>query len=1057
MDKTTNFAEIEIIMSNSNARNPYIIGRPITEPNKFFGRESLFQYIQDCLIQGRKIILLHGQRRIGMSSILQQIPEQITHNDFEFVNFDLQDKSTWSLGEIISSLTTEIAEHLQLENEEGDLSDNIQENLEIFSNEFLTKIYKIIGNKNLVLMLDEFDVIDESNNVNIVERASNFFSYLKSLIDTQEKLFIILVLGRYQNDLENLQNFFGNVPYQKIGLLDEISARRLICKPTQGILNYDEDAIRAILELSAGHPYFTQVICFTIFVFARTENNWKITRADVEAIVDRAIESAEAGLSWFWDGLTISEKVILSAVVEAQNNSALKENSISKVLLLYGVVETDELKKGLQQLYEKDLLDGIQPKIKIEFIRRWLEKRHALKDEINELEKIKSEEIKQILHITNEHLQQETKQVVLNNHRQILAINPNHFSTIPLLAEEYLEIGNFDEAIKLYERTYKFDPIRNKESFLKALEGYGNSLIIQKDFNQAAEQFKKVLELEPDRISAKQKLREIEAEKEADKLNSSVLVKRENALNTINNEQVNQQLSFKKLESKDVNNQRELSVKKLEPKGVNGERQLLRGSAIIGLGLIGVALYQLLSIPCQTSESNRIGFCLATSENKVMENISSGERTIFPYVVKYFNPNRKRGIEDFSQGKYSEAIVFFKQYIDGNKDDPEALIYYNNALARQKGYPISFAVVVPGENSEVIATEILRGVAQAQDKFNTNGGLNGQLLEIVIANDANNPEQAKQVATELVKMKNQSILGVIGNSSNDTIKAALITYEKAGIATISPTSTGDLSPSKESQVLFRMTPSNAAIAKRLAEYIKNSLRLNKVVIFYNKSEDSKNLSEEFINYFDKLQGRVVQNIDFTEVEQDVDEEFNTVLQYQPQAALLFPNAQDKQQISVALDITKVNAGLVSDPKKNPKLQKLAILGETALYRPGTLKDGKEAVEGLILGVPWFSSAPETKVFVETAKQKWGKTVTWRTAMSYDATQALIKALSAKPSRSTILQNLRQINIKARDTSGYPLKFTEDGERQNKPILLKVEKGKFQLLPEAQKQQPQEKK
>ncbi|MFN6535343.1 MAG: ABC transporter substrate-binding protein [Nostoc sp. EkiNYC01] len=1017
-------------MSNSTARNPYIIGRPITEPNKFFGRESLFQYIQDCLIQGRKVILLHGQRRIGMSSILQQIPKQIIHDDLVFINFDLQDKSTWSLGEILNSLSTEIAEQLEFEDEGLPLSDNLGESTDIFLNQFLPVIQNKLADKSLVLMLDEFDVVDDIDNINIVAHADNFFNYLKLLIDTQKNLYIILVLGRYQNDLENLQNFFRDVPYQKIGLLDEISARRLISKPTQGILNYDEDAIQTILELSAGHPYFTQVICFTIFVFAKTENNWKITRADVEAIVDRAIESAEGGLSWFWDGLTIPEKVILSAVVEAQNNSLLKEKSFSETLLIvlrkYGVVETDELKKGLQQLYDKDLVDGIQPRIKIKFIRHWLEKRHTLKDEINELEKINAEEIKKILNLTTEHLQQETKQYALNNYQQILAINPNHFSTIPLLAEEYLEIGNFEEAINLYERTYKFDPIRHKEIFLKALEEYGNSLIKEKAFTQAIEQFKKVLELEPDRISSKQKLREIEASN----LNSIVLVQRDN----VNNEQ---------------NLLQQLSVKRVDFRDIIGQGKLLRRVAIIScVSIIGAALYQLLLTPCPTGEPNAIGFCVATPDNTVVENISSGERTIFPYFIQDFN--RERAIGAFSQGKYDEAVGLFKKAIEANNDDPEAVIYYNNALARQKGSPVTFAVVVPGETSQVIATEILRGVAQAQDKFNANGGLNGRLLEIVIANDANNPEQAQQVAAELAKMNNQSILGVIGNSSNDTIKAALTTYQKAGIATLSPTSMGDLSQSKESQVLFRMPPSNAAIAQRLAEYVKNSLRLNKVVIFYSQSENSKNLSQEFIKYFESLQGTVVRKIDLTEVQQDVDGEFNTVLQYQPQAALLFPNAQNRQQISVALEIIKANANLISDPKKNPKLQKLIILGETTLYGSKTLKNAKEAVEGLILAVPWFGPAPQAKTFVEAAKQKWQKTVGWRTAMSYDATQALIKALSDNPSRSTILESLRQINLKAGDTSGYPLQFTEDGERQNKPILLKVEQGKFQLLPEGKK-------
>ncbi|MDF5708701.1 MAG: ABC transporter substrate-binding protein [Nostoc sp. S4] len=54
-------------------------------------------------------------------------------------------------------------------------------------------------------------------------------------------------------------------------------------------------------------------------------------------------------------------------------------------------------------------------------------------------------------------------------------------------------------------------------------------------------------------------------------------------------------------------------------------------------------------------------------------------------------------------------------------------------------------------NNYTLAQEILRGVAQAQNEFNKNNGLNGRLLEMKIANDAGQEQQAKEVAGELVK------------------------------------------------------------------------------------------------------------------------------------------------------------------------------------------------------------------------------------------------------------------------------------------------------------------
>ncbi|NES68836.1 MAG: hypothetical protein F6K24_28230, partial [Okeania sp. SIO2D1] len=47
-----------------NRRNPYIVGRSIDESKLFFGRESMFHFIEDHLSNNQQVILLHGQRRI---------------------------------------------------------------------------------------------------------------------------------------------------------------------------------------------------------------------------------------------------------------------------------------------------------------------------------------------------------------------------------------------------------------------------------------------------------------------------------------------------------------------------------------------------------------------------------------------------------------------------------------------------------------------------------------------------------------------------------------------------------------------------------------------------------------------------------------------------------------------------------------------------------------------------------------------------------------------------------------------------------------------------------
>ena len=66
--------------------NPYIIGIPIRQKDKFYGRREIFYFIETQLRQNSKIILLQGQRRIGKTSVIEQISNFVYFTDFFFIN-----------------------------------------------------------------------------------------------------------------------------------------------------------------------------------------------------------------------------------------------------------------------------------------------------------------------------------------------------------------------------------------------------------------------------------------------------------------------------------------------------------------------------------------------------------------------------------------------------------------------------------------------------------------------------------------------------------------------------------------------------------------------------------------------------------------------------------------------------------------------------------------------------------------------------------------------------------------------------------------------------------
>jgi len=119
-------------------------------------------------------------------------------------------------------------------------------------------------------------------------------------------------------------------------------------------------------------------------------------------------------------------------------------------------------------------------------------------------------------------------------------------------------------------------------------------------------------------------------------------------------------------------------------------------------------------------------------------------------------------------------------------------------------------------------------------------------------------------------------------------------------------------------------------------------------------------------------------------------------------------------------------------------RKLQLLGGNSLFRCNVLLQGEEALEGLILVVPWW---PLSKYqYTKDTEKRWEGTVNWRTATSYDATQALIHTLSSNATRNSILKNLRYVNLPISETSGEPLIFSK-GERKISPKFVQVVKGK----------------
>ncbi|ACK65332.1 Extracellular ligand-binding receptor [Rippkaea orientalis PCC 8801] len=383
-------------------------------------------------------------------------------------------------------------------------------------------------------------------------------------------------------------------------------------------------------------------------------------------------------------------------------------------------------------------------------------------------------------------------------------------------------------------------------------------------------------------------------------------------------------------------------------------------------------------------------------------------------------PQKKAGIEAWNQGKIEEAIAQFQASLQLQPNDPETLIYLNNAQANQKN-PIKIAVVVPIGTNLNIAQEILRGVAQAQHQINQAGGINNQWLQVLIVNDDNQPELAQKLASELVK--DSHILAVVGHNSSDATLAGGPIYEQGQLVMITPTSDAQ-KISTLGDYIFRVIPSVRFQADLLSRYtIKTAKKANIAICFDSSSEASKSLKEDFTSAIFADGGRISEiNCDLAESNFQSIDKISQALEQKADSLLLLPAVN---HINIAVEVAQANQG------------RLALLGSSTLYTFDTLKEGKDSVKGMVLTASWHPQGIPNNPFPKQAKQLWGGDINWRTALAYDATQAIITGFQqGEISRQGLQKTLANPNFFAEGATGK-LQFLPSGDRSEGQILITI--------------------
>lgn len=394
-DRTVEFADvIELAVDTQRpfARIfpiPYVTGMPLKTDHLFVGRADVFAYIQEHLFGAyqNNVIVLHGQRRTGKTSILYRLKKVLADTHI-CVLVDMQGKAARGTLDFLYSLADDIVYALDDHDIAVSLpprSDFAESPEFVFRSRFLRSVAEALPvgangkAKHLLLMFDEFEELQKR--VQDGKLEPEIFPFLRNLMQHEECVDFVFAGTHKLEELgaEYWSILFNIASYKKITFLTPDDARRLITEPVAPHMEYDPLAIERITAVSGGHPYFTQVICHELVAFHNETQRSYITANEVEDVLDRIVERGEAHFKFIWAEASPTERAVLLALADLLETDETVGVDPVQALLDKRAIDLNgtPLIKVLDDLEMGDILTRSGPRsnlyrFKIDLIRRWI-------------------------------------------------------------------------------------------------------------------------------------------------------------------------------------------------------------------------------------------------------------------------------------------------------------------------------------------------------------------------------------------------------------------------------------------------------------------------------------------------------------------------------------------------------------------------------------------------------------------------------------------------------------------------------------------------------------
>ena len=340
---------------------------------------------------------------------------------------------------------------------------------------------------------------------------------------------------------------------------------------------------------------------------------------------------------------------------------------------------------------------------------------------------------------------------------------------------------------------------------------------------------------------------------------------------------------------------------------------------------------------------------------------------------------------------------------------------------------VGFIAGVTGRVAD-LGTSGRNGAMLAVEQVNQSGGIDGRKVELLIRDDEQKTETARQSMQDLV---NQQVVAIVGPMTSSMCAAVIEQANAAKIPLVSPTCTSPAFSGID-DYFFRVISATTDYARKSADYhLKLGHRRIAIIYDLGNRAYSESWFNDFRTQFTAQGGELVKVLKFTS---GPDTPFSA----------LASQLVDARADTILMITNSVDAAMLAQQiHQRDKYVPLASSEWAGTER--LIELAGKAVEGMILAqfVDRDSSQPEYQSFKTAFRARFNQEPGFAGVAGYDATMTVLDAMRGKKEG----QLLKQLILDKRRFDGISgkLEFTPEGDAARATYIVKIQDGRFQTI------------